>query len=569
MATDPASFCSKYNASEATFRLCLDLLQLGAADPLPSLVASNQNDANNFFLIWASSLVIFMHAGFAMLSAGAVRTKNTKNILLSIVMDMTVCAVAWYLVGYAFAFGQDRDGFIGTTFWVGIDVGAGLDSSNQVPGGGSPATFNNFSTWLFEYAFAATAATIVSGAIAERARFDTYLIYSFFISAWVYPIVVHWVWGGGFLTLGNPNNRSLMGFGVVDFAGCGPVHMVGGLAGAIAAKIMGPRIGRFDPETGKAIPIPGHSSPLATLGTFILWVGWIGFNCGSVVFLSPGSPNLENGGAFTPGNGAYAARAGVNTILSSSTGALGSLFLARLLSRDGDYDIGMALNGALAGLVSITGCCPYVEMWAAICIGLIGGIVYVGSSRLTLNVLKIDDPLDATPVHLFCGMWGIIAGTFFAVPHLMLLPFPLAGLPTREVPQGVFYGGNTVFINADGSYTAGSVKGPLVAAGVVEICSIFAWVTCNVTPLFLFLNKMGVLRVAPDVEAQGLDVSHHGGGAYPDLFHAWNFDPESRKAGTASSEAPKPAVAESIPAPVQQPEVEVKTTEGAGEVIKT
>lgn len=196
------------------------------------------------------------------------------------------------------------------------------------------------------------------------------------------------------MTLGNPTGNSLMGFGVVDFAGCGPVHMVGGIAGAIAAKIMGPRIGRFDPENGKPIPMPGHSSPLATLGTFILWVGWLGFNCGSVVFLSPG--NEANN--FVPGNGQYAARAGVNTVLSSATGALSALFFSRLISTEGDYDIGMALNGALAGLVSITGPCAYVEMWAAIAIGVIGGLVYVGTSIFTLNVLRLDDPLDATPV---------------------------------------------------------------------------------------------------------------------------------------------------------------------------
>lgn len=193
-------------------------------------------DISNFYLIWASSLVLFMHAGFAMLSAGALRTKNTRNILISIVMDLTVCAVAWYLVGFAFAFGNDQGGFLGTSFWVGIDVGSAATGRAS------------FYFWLFQFTFAATGATIVSGAVSERARFETYLLYSFYMSAWVYPIVVHWVWGGGFLSLGNGEGKSLMGSGAVDFAGCGPVHMVGGLAGAIGSKIMGPRIGRFDPE---------------------------------------------------------------------------------------------------------------------------------------------------------------------------------------------------------------------------------------------------------------------------------------------------------------------------------
>ena len=461
------------------------------------------SDANNFFLLWAATLVLFMHAGFAMLSAGAIRTKNTKNILISITMDLTVCAVAWYLCGYAFAFGNDKGGFIGSTFWVGIDVGSTLT--------GPPS----YSLWLFEWAFAATAATIVSGAIAERARFETYLFYSFFMSFWVYPVVVHWVWGGGFLTLGNPNGLSLMQSGVVDFAGCGPVHMVGGLAGAIGAKIMGPRVGRFDPETGKAIPIPGHSSPLATLGVFILWVGWLGFNCGSVVNLSGGA-------------GHVAARAGVNTVLSSSTAALSALVVSHLLSKERDFDLGMALNGALAGLVSITASAAYVEMWAGVSIGVIGGALYVWASRFTLNVLKIDDPLDATPVHFFCGIWGLIAGAFFASPNLLLFAFPFADPSDPNdsvlVPEGVFYGGNSRVVFVNGTVEPGHTKGPLVANAVVLICCVIAWVTVFMAPIFYFFHRAGLLRVPSDVEAEGLDVSHHGGGAYPDLFHAWNFD---------------------------------------------
>ena len=255
---------------------------------------NSQVDVENFFLIWASSLVLFMHAGFAMLSAGAVRAKNAKNILLSTVMDLTVCALSWYVCGFAFAFGNDQGLFIGSSFWVGIGVGSTPDGTGS------------FYFWLFEYCFAATSATIVAGAIAERARFETYMVITFWMSFWVYPVIVHWIWGGGFLTLGS--YTSVMQSGVVDFAGCGPVHMIGGLAGAIAAKIMGPRIGRFDPETGQALPMPGHSSALATLGVFILWIGWFGFNPGSII-------NIQNG------NGVMASRAAVTTILASSSAA--------------------------------------------------------------------------------------------------------------------------------------------------------------------------------------------------------------------------------------------------------
>ena len=346
--------------------------------------------------------------------------------------------------------------------------------------------------------------------------------------------------------------------GVVDFAGCGPVHMVGGLAGAIGAKIMGPRIGRFDPETGKAIPIPGHSSPLATLGVFILWVGWIGFNCGSVLTIAGGG-------------GEMAARAGVTTILSSSTAALSALFYAHIRSAERDFDLGMALNGALAGLVSITGCAAYVEMWAAIPIGFIGGLIYVGSSRFTLHTLKIDDPLDATPVHFFCGMWGIVAGAWFANPYLLKNVFPFPEPPTPgaitsvDVPAGIFYGGNSVLFFSDGTTAAGGLVGPLVAGAVVEICCVIAWVTVFMAPLFFLLHKLDILRVPSDIESQGLDVSHHGGGAYPDLFHAWNF--QDGDAPKRSKPAEPPVTEKEQPAAAPA----TATTEGAapaGEVSK-
>lgn len=417
-------------------------------------------------------------------------------------MDICACALAWYLIGFAFAYGNDNGGFIGSSHWVGIEVGS------------KPTGKLSFNFWLFQFCFAATAATIVSGAVAERCRFETYLLTSFYMSAWIYTVVVHWVWGGGFLSLGNPLGQSLMQSGVVDFAGCGPVHMVGGVAGAIGSKIMGPRMGRFDADTGKPAPIPGHSSPLATLGVFVLWVGWMGFNCGSVL-------NLSHGG------GVVAARAGVNTILSSSMGALSSMVYGYLSSNDVDFDLGMSLNGALAGLVSITACCAYVEMWAAVCIGLIGGALYVASSRFTLHVLKIDDPLDATPVHMFCGMWGIVAGAFFSNPVLLAHVFhPTAEMPSIEVPSGVFYGGNTYITkHLDGTSTpGGTIKGALVANAVVEILCILAWVAVFTTPFFAFFQYMGVLRVDAEIEAMGLDASHHGGNAYPELFHAYEYN---------------------------------------------
>ncbi|KAH9254601.1 hypothetical protein BASA81_007358 [Batrachochytrium salamandrivorans] len=467
---------------------CETMLQ--ATADANGLIEAQQESTNHFFLIWGSSLVFMMHLGFAMLSAGAIRGKNNKNILLSIVMDLCCCAIGWFLLGYGFALGEDAGLFIGTTGFVGFDVG-------------------DMSFWLFQYCFAATSATIVSGAIAERAKFETYLATSTYMSIWVYPIVVHWVWGGGYLTLGK--STSIMSTGVIDFAGCGPVHMVGGVAGAVAAKIMGPRVGRFDPVTGKAVPIPGHSSPLATLGTFILWVGWFGFNCASALTLADGG-------------GAVAARAGVTTILCSSAAALSSMFLSYLLSGRKEFDLTACLNGALGGLVSITGCCAFVEMWAAICIGLIGGIVYVLASRFTLHVLKIDDPLDATPVHLFCGMWGILAGAFFANPLLLeglFNPDCEDVTCSAQVPSGVFYGGNTYMTKfGDGtSVMGGTMQGQLVATAFVEIGVVLAWVGGMTLPWFLFWNHLGLLRVDSDVELSGIDASSHGGSAYPENFY--------------------------------------------------
>jgi Amt family ammonium transporter len=465
-----------YNCSAVTPAsakdMCLAFSEQLAA--LRSLQTATSADINSFFLIWASVLVIFMHSGFAMLTACAVRTKNVRNILLSTTLDMSVCALAWFLCGFGFAFGADNgDGFIGTTYFVGLDVGAmTYNASVSQAGGGT-----TFSFWIFEYAFAATSATIVAGAVAERARFETYFIYSLMLSAFTYPVVVHWVWGGGFLTLGNP--RAVLGLGSLDFAGDGPVHMIGGVAGMVASKIMGPRLGRFDPESGEPLPIPGHSSALVNLGVFILWIGWFGFNVGSTVVL-------------TPGGGVVASRTAVNTILCSAAAVISTVFFAYLVKKPRMFDFNMAMNGALAGLVSITGSCAAVEMWAAICIGLVGGVVYVGASDFVLRVLRIDDPLDATAIHVFGAMWGLLAGGAFANPALIQ---QLGGF-AHMGPGGFLYPG---------------AGGALLACQLVEICVVLVWTLLIMAPLFLVLNHFEILRVPPEIEEDGLDSSHHGG----------------------------------------------------------
>uniref|UniRef100_A0A7S2S6X0 Ammonium transporter n=1 Tax=Mucochytrium quahogii TaxID=96639 RepID=A0A7S2S6X0_9STRA len=434
-----------------------------------NMVNENQtNDAvdlNGFFVIWAAVLVFFMHVGFAMLSAGAVRAKNATNILMCILLDACMCAIAWWAAGYGFAYGEDKGRFIGSSYFAGMGMGGEY----------------TYAKWFFQYAFAATAATIVSGAVAERQKFESYLSISLILSIWVYPVAVHWVWGGGFLTIGGDG---LFGCGVVDHGGDGPVHLLGGLAGAIGSKVIGPRLGRFD-ANGKPVPIRGHSTPLATLGTFILWVGWFGFN----------------GGSFGEilGNGVVMERAVVNTLLASATGAITSLLVSSLLKRGRDWDISVALNGTLAGLVGITSGCSVVETWGALVIGAISGAVYVACSIATIQVFHIDDPLDASAVHFGCGAMGLILTGFFADPayvQRLSSDFTSENKPTYA---GVFYGGD----------------GSLLAAQVVEILVISGWVTVFMLPYFMLLKKTGKLRISPKYEQDGMDASVHQGEAYP------------------------------------------------------
>ncbi|GBG28790.1 Ammonium transporter [Hondaea fermentalgiana] len=446
-----SSICDQYSGESQT--LCNDLA----------------GDLNVFFTLWATSCVFFMHAGFAMLSAGAVRTKSTTNILICVVMDCCACAFAWWLMGWALAYGEDKGSFIGTTQFVGMELGESV----------------SYIDWLFQFAFAATAATIVSGAVAERATFESYLTYSFYLSAIIYPVVVHWVWGGGFLTLNGDN--AVAGVGALDFAGCGPVHMVGGVAGAVGSYLIGPRLGRFDSD-GKPLSMPGHSTPLATLGTFILWMGWLGFNPGSVLALV--------------GNSNLAARAAVNTILSSATGGLSSLLFSTYINPGREWDINGALNGVLAGLVSITGGCPVVTPWGSLIIGLFGGIVYQLGSKFVLLIMKLDDPLDAVAVHAITGMYGLIVVGFFAKTEFVQ---ELAGFDesvSYKDFSGVFYGGN----------------GKLLGCQLVEIAVILPWVSVLIFPYFYLLRRFNWLRISARAEEIGIDNSSHGGHAYPDFF---------------------------------------------------
>lgn len=410
---------------------------------LVGVLQDHEGALNNMFVLFSGYLVFLMQCGFAMLTAGSVRTKNTKNVLLKNLLDACVGAMAYYLFGWAFAYGPGGNGFIA--------VGNFALSSYK------GEAFTDFTGWFFQWAFAATAATIVSGSVAERTSFYAYIGYAFFLTSFVYPVVSHWVWGGGFLS-------TLIG-GMVDFAGCSVVHMVGGIAGLAGAAIVGPRMGRFGAD-GKPNPMPGHSATLCTLGTFLLWFGWYGFNPGSALGIT--------GGAFN-----QVQRCAVTTTIAGAVGGITTLVVKKVLEHT--FDLLAVLNGVLAGLVAITASCAFVDPWAAVIIGFIGAFVYIAAAMLLLK-LKIDDPLEAFPIHGATGFWGCIAGGIFNK-----------------------YG-------SDGLITG---SGKLLLANFVGCLIITAWVLALIVPFFMAMKIAGILRVPPEIEAAGNDVSKHGGPAYP------------------------------------------------------
>lgn len=432
---------------------------------------------DTMWLLLAAILVFFMQAGFALVEAGSTRSKNTVNIMMKNLMDFCIAAIVFWAVGFGFAYGTSFSGLIGTdTFFLGDFREAG-----SVP---------QLATWFFQVVFAGTAATIVSGAMAERTKFPAYLIYSFFISLIIYPVVVHWIWSGsGWL---NDYDGTTMGdFGFTDFAGSTVVHSVGGWAALIGAWILGPRIGKFRAD-GSAQPIPGHSVTLTTLGVFVLWLGWYGFNGGSqLVFKSQGDADAI-------------ALVIVTTTLAAAAGALGAMMMTWL--RGGKPDLGASLNGVLAGLVAITAGCAYVSPIGSIIIGLIAGPLYVLSCSW-LDALKIDDPVGAVPVHLVNGIWGTLAVGLFAT------------IPGNTGTTGLFAGGGF----------------QLLIAQVVGVLAVGVWtaVTCGV--MFTVLKRTIGLRVSTEEEIAGLDVGEHGGVAYPDLQPLPTPAPANLVGGVATS----------------------------------
>ncbi|MFA5422627.1 MAG: ammonium transporter [Phycisphaerae bacterium] len=396
------------------------------------------------WVLLGAFLVFFMQAGFGMVEAGFIRAKNTCNILTKNFLDFCMASLGFFIIGYALMFGGGN-GFIGVKGWFLF----GLEPVvNGIP---------LYAFWLFQAAFCGAAATIVAGGMAERMRFPAYLIYSFLISAFIYPVVGHWIWGGGWL--------SEMGF--ADFAGSTVVHTVGGFAALVGTSILKPREGKYALD-GKPNVIAGHNIPLASLGVFILWFGWFGFNAGSTLSV---------------GDGSLIGRVALNTNLAAAIG--GIVAMATVWKRVGKPDLSMAMNGALAGLVAITAPCAYVEPWAALVIGAAAGYIVIRGVEL-LDKLQIDDPVGAVPVHGMCGVWGTLCIGIFGKASLGL------------ANNGFVYGGNPMQLGIQMVGSVSTVAFVLVSMGII----------------FKLIDITIGLRVSRTEELRGLDIGEHGMEAY-------------------------------------------------------
>ncbi len=405
-------------------------------------------------IVWVflgAVMVMLMQAGFAILEAGLTRQKNCNNVLMKNIMDFAIGSIIFLVVGFGLMFGESLGGIVGITGFIDPTT-LNLSQFEAL----SPTVFIFFQT-----VFCATAATIVSGAMAERTKFSSYLIYTLVISLVIYPISGHWIWGGGFL--------SKIGF--IDYAGSTAVHSVGGWAALMGAVVLGPRMGKYNRD-GSTNAIPGHNIMMATLGVFILWFCWFGFNPGS---------SLEAAG--------YIGHIAMTTNLSACAGALVAMFLT--WKKYGKPDVSMTLNGILAGLVAITAGCHIVSLYGAIAIGAVGGILVVYGCEILNQKLHVDDPVGAVGVHCLNGVWGTLAVGLFA-----------CNTPASEGTLGLFFGGGTA----------------LLITQLIGVIIVAVWVCSMSFIMFTLIKKTVGLRVTPQEELAGLDLGEHGSEAYPDFL---------------------------------------------------
>ncbi len=412
----------------------------------------------------AAFLVMFMALGFAMLESGFCRAKNTVNICSKNFIVFALTSLSFLRLGWGIMFG-DGNGFMGTS---GLWLLGGADNS-PVTGDAYKGVYSAISwtgipleaKFLFQVVFTATAATIISGAVAERIKFSAFFLFSILMGAVLYPITGHWIWGGGWLG----------SFGMWDFAGSTVVHSVGGWAALAGAILLGPRLGKFTKE-GKVSPIPGHSIALATLGVFVLWFGWFGFNPGSTMAADWGSIG----------------HIALTTNTAAAAGVVAATLFAWIVL--GKPDLTMALNGGIAGLVAITAPCAFVSVGSAIIIGLAAGVLVV-SSVLFFDRIRVDDPVGAISAHLTCGIWGTLAVGLFAQDQFA----------PGTTGDGLFFGGG----------------GTLFFAQLVGVVAVGAFIfTASFAGWSLLKATIGI-RVSPEEEFEGLDVGEHGIMAYPEF----------------------------------------------------
>ena len=414
---------------------------------------------DTFWVLLAAILVFFMNLGFAAVEAGFARAKNTVNILSKNLIVFAVSSLGFMLLGWGLMFGGDNP-FVGTEHLLilgGQDLSFYDDTlTSNVPFWGK---------FFFQLVFCGTAATIVSGAVAERIKYLSFIVFSFVLTLVIYPIVGHWIWGGGWLA----------DIGFMDFAGDTAVHSVGGWAALAGAMILGPRIGKYDKD-GKPKAIPGHSMSLAVIGLFVLWLGWFGFNPGSTMsFQNPADV--------------------MHILVTTNTSAIAAVLTSTITSWVflGKPDLGMTVNGCLAGLVGITGGCAYVSIESSLIIGALSGILVV-FAVVFFDKIHVDDPVGATSVHLGCGVFGTICVGLFAE----------SGVTSLSTVDGLFFGG-------------GFTQLGLQLLGIVAVGA-FTFVTSGL--VWLILKATVGIRVSREEELAGLDIGEHGNQAYPDFAPA-------------------------------------------------
>jgi Amt family ammonium transporter len=441
--------------------VCVAVVVLGLASTAEAKTAEELTiAADTVWTLITAALVFFMNLGFALVESGFCRSKNTVNILSKNFIVFAISSLAFYIFGWGLMFGNGN-GWIG---WEGVMALGGADNSPAVgdmyQGAYKAISWTGiplYAKFFFQLVFAGTAATIVSGSVAERIKYISFIMFSFLLVSFVYPVTGHWIWGGGWLATA----------GFWDFAGSTVVHSVGGWAALAGILVLGPRLGKF--KDGRTHAIPGHSMTSGVIGCFVLWLGWFGFNPGSTMMADPGPI--------------------AHIFLTTNTAAIMALLSATALSWmwDGKPDLGMSVNGCLAGLVAITAPCAYVSVNSALVIGLVAGLVVVGAVKM-LDAIRIDDPVGAVPVHLFCGVFGTLCVGLFAQDKI-------AGVATGN---GLFMGGGTTLLFAQ-------LQGILAVGVYTMVISLIFWSIVKVA--------FG-LRVSAREEEEGLDVGEHGQQAY-------------------------------------------------------